>query len=105
MPSLCPLTVRLACCGEQVDHGLGHGQRHARGQDRQQPQHRAAVRKQQQHDHHGQVAYSKVESMPLKILIWSAALAAGPPTYTFSPALSLVAAFFTFETRSRRCRC
>ena len=37
--------------------------------------------------------------MPLKILIWSAALAAGPPTYTFSPALSLLAAFFTFETK------
>jgi hypothetical protein len=26
------------------------------------------------------VAYSRVESMPLKIFIWSAALAAGPPT-------------------------
>ena len=38
-------------------------------------------------------------SIPLKILIWSAALAAGPPTYTLSPALSLLAVFFTLVTK------
>src|SRR6266568_2788114 len=40
--------------------------------------------------------------MPLKILTWSAALAAGPPTYTFSPAPSLLAVFFTSVTKPLR---
>jgi len=48
------------------------------------------------------VAYSSVVSMPLNILTSSAALAAGPPTYTLSPAESLVAAFFTVVTNPVR---
>ena len=48
------------------------------------------------------VAYSRVESMPLKILSSSAALAAGPPTYTLSPAAFLVAADFRFATNPLR---
>ncbi len=48
------------------------------------------------------VAYSKVESMPLKILSSSAALAAGPPTYTLSPASFLVAVDFRLDTKPLR---
>ena len=48
------------------------------------------------------VAYSSVVSMPLNILTSSAALAAGPPTYTLSPALSLLAVSFTVETKPLR---
>ena len=40
--------------------------------------------------------------MPLNILTSSAALAAGPPTYTLRPALSLLAVFLTLKTKPLR---
>ena len=40
--------------GQQVDDGLGDGERDAGREDRENPQHRAAVGQQQQNDDHGQ---------------------------------------------------
>jgi hypothetical protein len=45
---------RQAALGQQVDDRLGGGERHAGRDDRQDPQHRAAVGQQQQDDDHGQ---------------------------------------------------
>ncbi len=47
-------------------------------------------------------AYSRVESMPLNIFSSSAALAAGPPTYTLSPGSPLAAVAFRPETKPLR---
>ena len=39
--------------GQQVHDGLGDGERHERGDHREQPHHRAAIGQQQDHDDHG----------------------------------------------------
>jgi len=80
MPLALPVDGQVGVLGEQVDHGLGHGQRHPA--DRIGSSHSTGLRYVSNSSTitTAKVAYSKVESMPLKILIWSAALAAGPPT-------------------------
>ena len=65
---------------QQVDDRLCRDERDAGGQDRQQPEDRAPVSQQEQHDDHRQGREQQLVSMPLKIFSSSAALAAGPVT-------------------------